>query len=116
MDEHQKIYLLKNNDSSEFMITRMIDFSHLDILREIKALRRIDWVRLHMSERALTLGNRTYNFANSLSLEVKVPNTYFGQEIEVDRKESENNQGDAWKIDNINSMTSTTSIIAQCYN
>ena len=116
MDENQKIHLLKNNDSSEFVITTTIDFSHHDILKEIKALRRKDWVRLHMSERALTLGNKTYNFSNSLSLEVKVPNTYFGKEKEGDSKESENDQADAWKISSINSMTSTTSIIAQCYN
>ena len=80
MDEHQKIYLLKNNDSSEFMINKMIDFSHLEILKEIKALRKSDWVRLHMSERALTLGNRTHNLTSNLSFKVKVPNTYFGQE------------------------------------
>ena len=116
MDEHQKIYLLKNYNSSEFVITTTIDFSHLDLLKEIKALRKSDWVRLHMSERTLTLGNRTYNFANNLSLKVKVPNTCFGRENEADRKESENDQGDAWKILNINSMTTTTSIIAQCYN
>ena len=116
MDEHQKIYLLKNYNSSEFVITTTIDFSHLDLLKEIKALRKSGWVRLHMSERTLTLGNRTYNFANNLSLEVKVPNTYFGKKIEADRMESLNDQADAWKISSINSMTSTTSIIAQCYN
>ena len=96
MDENQKIYLLKNNNnSSEFVITTTLDFSHHDISKEIKALRRNDWVRLHMSQRSLTIGNRTYNSANNQSLEVKVPNTYFGQEIEVDRTESENDQAEA---------------------
>ena len=80
MDDLQKIYLLKTNDMSQFNVTKIIDFAHLDISQDIKALRKSDWVRLHMSERALTLGNRTHNLTSNLSFKVKVPNTYFGQE------------------------------------
>ena len=80
MDDSQKIYLLKNNESSQFVITKTIDLSHHDILQDVKALQNNDWVRLNITDRALTLSNRTYNFANNQSIEVKVPKAYFGQE------------------------------------
>ena len=78
MDDQQKIYLLQKDDSSQFVISKTIDFSRLSILQDIKALQKDDWVRLHMTERILTIGNKTYNFANNLSLDAKVTNTYFG--------------------------------------
>jgi len=80
MDDSQKIYLLKNNESSQFVVTKTIDLSHHDILQDVKALQKNDWIRLHMTERALTLSNTTYNFANNQSIEVRVPKAYFGQE------------------------------------
>ena len=80
MDSLEKIYLLKTNGLSEFEIIRTIDFSHLDISQDISALQQNDWVRLHMTERTLTIGNRTYNFANNQSIEFKVPKAYFSKE------------------------------------
>ena len=77
MDSLEKIYLLKTNDLSEFEITRTIDFSHLDISQDISALQQNDWVRLHMSERTLTISNRTYSLENNLSYKVKFPKAYF---------------------------------------
>ena len=85
MDDQQKIYLLQTNDLSEFEITRTIDFSHHNILQDIKALQRSDWVRLHMTERALTIGNKTFNLLNNLSFETKVTNAYFGQETVIEQ-------------------------------
>ena len=79
MDDQQKIYLLQTDDSDQFVITKTIDFSGLNILQDIQALRKNDWVRFHLTERALTIGNKTFNLANNLSFETKVTNTYFGQ-------------------------------------
>ena len=69
-----------------------------------------------MTKRALTLGNRTINFATHRSLEVKVPNTYFGQEEDSADKTSKTKEASAWKISNIHGMPTTTSLIANCYN
>ena len=95
MDSLEKIYLLKTNDLSEFVITRTIDFSHHNILQDIKALQRSDWVRLHMTERALTICNRTYCLENNLSYKVQVPNNYFGQEADdpVDEQSTNHEAG-----------------------
>ena len=88
---------------------------HHDLLQEIKALRNNDWVRLHMMDRTLTFGKRTYNFVTNQSIEVTVPNTYFGQEKDDQGdRQSENDKADTWKISNIQSMPTTTSVIAQC--
>ena len=73
MDSLEKIYLLKTNDLYEFEITRIIDFSHLGLHQDILALQQNDWVRLHMSERTLTISNRTYSLENNLSFKVKLP-------------------------------------------
>ena len=78
MDDSQKIYLLKSLKDDQFIISRTTDFAHHDLLQDIKALRNNDWVRLHMMDRTLTFGNKTYNFATNQSIEVTVPNTYFG--------------------------------------
>ena len=55
MDDHQKIYLLQNNDNIRFVVTKTIDFSHHKILQEITALRYTDWAHVHVTERTLTL-------------------------------------------------------------
>ena len=70
MDSLEKIYLLKTNDLSEFEITRTIDFSHLGLYQDILALQQNDWIRLHLSERTLTISNRTYSLENNQSIEV----------------------------------------------
>ena len=115
MDSLKKIYLLKTNDLSQFVITRTIDFSLLDISEDISALQQNDWVRLHMSERTLTIGSRTYCLENNLSLKVKVQNACFDQEKEnPEEEQSENKQAETWKISQIHSMPTTTSLIAQC--
>ena len=80
MDIQQKIYLLQTDDSDKFVITKTIDFSGLNILQDIQALRKNDWVRFHLTERALSIGNKRYNLAKNQSIDVMVPKTYIGQE------------------------------------
>ena len=112
MDDSQKIHLLKSSRDDKFIIVRTIDFAHHSLLHDIEALRNNDWVRLHMMDRTLTFGNRTYNFVTNQSIEVTVPNNYFGQEI--DDLGDRHDKIDSWKILNIQSMPTTTSVIAQC--
>ena len=80
MDSLKKIYLLKTNDLSELMITRTIDFSHLEISQDVSALQQNDWVRLHMTERTLTISDKTYSLENNFSFKVKVSNAILDQE------------------------------------
>ena len=65
MDDQQKIYVLENDDNLPFTVINTIDFSHHKSLRFATNLRDKDWIRLHMSNRTLTYGNRTYNLANN---------------------------------------------------
>ena len=79
MDDLQKIYLLKNDDNIRYVVTRIIDFAPHKRLLDILAMRDSDWVRMHVTERTLTYGNKTYSLDNNQSMEVKVPKTFFGQ-------------------------------------
>ena len=65
MDDHQKIYLLQNNDNIRFVVTKIIDFSHHNSLQQITALRDTDWAHVHVTERTLTFDEYTYNLANN---------------------------------------------------
>ena len=70
MDDHQKIYLVQNNDNIRFVVTKTIDFSHHKMLQEITALKATDWTHVHMTERTMTVDEYTYNFATTQSVEV----------------------------------------------
>ena len=55
MDDHQKIYLVQNNDNIRFVVTKTIDFSHHKMLQEISALKATDWTHVHMTQRTMTV-------------------------------------------------------------
>ena len=61
LDDHQKIILLKNEDNVRFEVSKVFDISHHEKAAEIFALRDNNWVHVHMSERALTFDQTTYN-------------------------------------------------------
>ena len=89
MDDKEKFYLLQSTDNDSFVVSKTIDFSHLNRLRDVVKLRDDDWVNFHMDERTLTFGDRTYNLANNYCMQVKIPSTYFGQQKSI---EDENDQ------------------------
>ena len=84
MDDKEKIYLLQNSDGDRLVVTKTIDFSHLSRLRDITALRDDDWVSLHITDRTVTFGGRTFNLQNKQVMQVKVPNTFFGQQKAIE--------------------------------
>ena len=69
------------------MTDKVIDFSHHDIRREILKLRDYDWVHCHITDKAITIGGKTYSLDTDLSYscDKDVPELYFG-ETEQDRE------------------------------
>lgn len=80
MDDQQKIFHIKNEDNVRFAVSKVIDFSHHEQLREINDLRDNDWQHVHITESTLSFGDMTYNLKNKLSTEINVPHYFFGQD------------------------------------
>ena len=99
MDDQQKIYLLQNNDKIRYVVTKIIDFAPHNRLQDVLAMRDSDWLRVHVTERTLTYGSKTYSLVNSQSMEVKVPKTFFG-EREISQVTANNHGEDEDKNDN----------------
>ena len=76
-------------------------------------MRDSDWLRVHVTERTLTYGSKTYSLVNSQSMEVKVPKTFFGEkEISQvtgnnpgEEAEDRNDNAETCKIYSIQSMS-----------
>ena len=83
MDDQQKIFHIKNEDNVRFACTNVIDFSHHEKLKEINDLRDNDWSHVHLTESTLSFGESTYNLKNKLSIDMTVPQYFFGEEKEV---------------------------------
>ena len=57
-----------------------IDFSKHNKAKEVNTLLLNDWSHVHLTERTLTMDDKTYNLATQLSMKVSVPRNYFGKE------------------------------------
>ena len=63
MDDSQKIYLLQNEDNVRFRQKKIIDFSRHNKAKEVNILLMNDWAHVHVTERTLTIDDKTYNLA-----------------------------------------------------
>ena len=73
MDHKSRLYFLQNTDGDRYEATKTFELSqHKKLRDELKKLDN-DWNLFHMTESSVTLGDTTYNIANELTLEVKVP-------------------------------------------
>ena len=79
MDDQQKIYHLENKDRVRFQVSKIVDFSPHGKLQEINTLRDNDWAHVHLTKHTLSFDNATYNLDSELSIDVTVPETFFGQ-------------------------------------
>ena len=80
MDDQQKIYHIVNEDDLDFEVKNVIDFSGHKKRSELNSLRDQEWTHVHISERTLSFGDRTYNFNSLISVEIQVPQSFFGEE------------------------------------
>ena len=72
-----------NEDDLDFEIKNMIDFSPHGKRSKIKDLKENEWAHVHISERTLTFGERTYNFNSLVNVELQIPQAFFGEEKTV---------------------------------
>ena len=79
MDDIQKIYLLTNEDGVKFIVSKILDFSHHKMLKEINNLRDNDWAHVHITSRTLTFGDKTFNLNSQLSMDITVPALTYGE-------------------------------------
>lgn len=79
MDDQQKIHVIKNEDNVRYVCTNIIDFSFQEKLKEINDLRDNDWQHVHVTESTLSFGDQTYNLQSKISIDMTVPQFYFGQ-------------------------------------
>ena len=66
-----------------FSVKRVIDFSYHNRAKEVAALRNYDWSHVFVTERTLTMDNKTYNLATKLAVEFEMPKHYFGKETSL---------------------------------
>ena len=78
IDDEEKIYLLNSNESGNLIVKKTVSFKPHEKFDKIVALRETDWSHVHITERALTMGNTTYNLNTELAINLKLPNHYFG--------------------------------------
>lgn len=64
-------------------MTKVIDFTPHGKRQEISALGENDWAHVHVTDRTLTFDARTYNLNSELSIEVRVPKLFFGEEKRI---------------------------------
>ena len=61
-----------------FRVSKVTSFSHHKIWREINTLRQNDWAHVHVTDRTLSFGDRTYNLNSGLSYKISIPQYSFG--------------------------------------